>query len=222
MTVRLVVLGAGGHARSVVGVALDALNADPSEIVVLDNEARPGETILGCRVVKGVTADAIHHLGSPEVVVAVGDCDVRAAVFDRICALGFAPATLIHPSATVMRGSTVGKGTVVHAGSVIGAAAVIGRDCIVNSGAVVDHETTLGDHAHVGPGSRLAGRVTIGSRAFVGLGACVRDRGEVGERAIVGAGAVVVQPVGPGEVVAGVPARHLRMVDPPGDSRWKL
>lgn len=47
---------------------------------------------------------------------------------------------------------------------------------------------------------------SIGSGAVILGGVCI------GERALVGAGAVVTKDVGPGEIVAGVPARLLRSV----------
>jgi UDP-2-acetamido-3-amino-2,3-dideoxy-glucuronate N-acetyltransferase len=52
--------------------------------------------------------------------------------------------------------------------------------------------------------------VRIGDGATLGSGAVIMGGVTVGERAMVGAGAVVTRSVGPGETVAGVPARLLR------------
>jgi acetyltransferase-like isoleucine patch superfamily enzyme len=49
-------------------------------------------------------------------------------------------------------------------------------------------------------------------RASIGSGAVILGGVSIGENALVGAGAVVTRDVGPGEVVAGVPARLLRTV----------
>ncbi len=48
--------------------------------------------------------------------------------------------------------------------------------------------------------------------ASIGSGAVILCGITIGERAIVGAGAVVTKDVAPGEVVAGVPARRLRIL----------
>jgi acetyltransferase-like isoleucine patch superfamily enzyme len=48
--------------------------------------------------------------------------------------------------------------------------------------------------------------------ASIGSGAVIMGGVTIGERALVGAGAVVTKNVGPGEIVAGVPARLLRSV----------
>lgn len=55
------------------------------------------------------------------------------------------------------------------------------------------------------------GRTTIGADAWLGAGATVRSGVHIGHGAVVGAGAVVTRDVAPYEVVAGVPARRLRM-----------
>jgi tetrahydrodipicolinate N-succinyltransferase len=55
------------------------------------------------------------------------------------------------------------------------------------------------------------GRTTIGADAWLGAGATVRAGVHIGHGAVVGAGAVVTRDVALYVVVAGVPARRLRM-----------
>ena len=70
------------------------------------------------------------------------------------------------------------------------------------------------------------GRTSVGADVWLGAGATVRAGVTVGHGAVVGAGAVVTRDVAPYEVVAGVPARHLRtrfpveMVDRLLDLAW--
>lgn len=55
------------------------------------------------------------------------------------------------------------------------------------------------------------GRTTVGADAWIGAGATVRAGVRIGHGAVVGAGAVVTRDVADYEVVAGVPARRIRM-----------
>lgn len=55
------------------------------------------------------------------------------------------------------------------------------------------------------------GRTLVGADAWIGAAATIRAGVSIGTGAVVGAGAVVTRDVAPYEVVAGVPARHLRM-----------
>ncbi|MFN0194126.1 MAG: DapH/DapD/GlmU-related protein [Aestuariivirga sp.] len=57
---------------------------------------------------------------------------------------------------------------------------------------------------------RQAKRVAIGHDVWIGHGAIVMPGISIGHGAVVAAGAVVTRDVAPYEIVAGVPARHLR------------
>jgi acetyltransferase-like isoleucine patch superfamily enzyme len=107
----------------------------------------------------------------------------------------------------------------VLAGVVTTASVRIGAHVAVMPGVIFTHDDVVGDFATFGAGARLGGRVRVGEGAYVGSGALVREDREIGAWALVGMGAVVTEDVPPGEVWAGVPARHLRRVDVPPDVR---
>jgi sugar O-acyltransferase (sialic acid O-acetyltransferase NeuD family) len=203
--VKAVLIGGGGHARSVAEAIRAAGNLE----------------LVGVTDVAGDTGE-LPHLGSDDVlpdllgrgvtaavmgVGGVGDNRLRARLFDHARELGFALPSVVHPSAAVASDASLGDGTVVLAGAVVGAGALVGHDVIVNSGAVVEHDCVVGDHVHLATGALLGGSVRIGAGAHVGLGAAVLQGIAVGSRAIVGAGAVVVGDVPEGVTVMGVPAR---------------
>lgn len=58
---------------------------------------------------------------------------------------------------------------------------------------------------------RRAKRVVIGHDVWIGHGAVVMPGVSIGNGAVIGANAVVTRDVGPYEIVAGMPARRLRM-----------
>jgi acetyltransferase-like isoleucine patch superfamily enzyme len=51
---------------------------------------------------------------------------------------------------------------------------------------------------------------TVGSDVWIGAGAIIRKGVTIGSGAIIGAGSVVTKDVEPYEIVAGIPARHMR------------
>ncbi len=67
----------------------------------------------------------------------------------------------------------------------------------------------------------FSGPLVIGSGCWLGNGARIVGPLTIGDNAIVAAGAVVVKDVPPGAVVAGVPARIIRMRQIP-DQLWHL
>jgi acetyltransferase-like isoleucine patch superfamily enzyme len=62
--------------------------------------------------------------------------------------------------------------------------------------------------------------VVVGSNVWVGYGACVLRGVSVGDNSIVGTNSVVTKDVPANAVVAGVPARIVRMRDAPDQLKW--
>lgn len=199
------IIGAGGHAKVVIGTARAMECADP--IGVLDDDpARVGSEVLGVPVLGAIDVETVARLGVERAVLAIGNNRVRAELAARLAG-HVAWATLIHPSAVVAPTAHIGEGAVVFAGAVIQPDAVIGRHAIVNTGATIDHDCVIGDFAHIAPGVHLAGNVHIGEGAFMGIGSCAVPGVRVGNWATVGAGGVVIADVPPSVMVKGVPAR---------------
>jgi sugar O-acyltransferase (sialic acid O-acetyltransferase NeuD family) len=210
VTVRVLVLGAGGHGQVVADALLCAAarGAEVEPVGFLDDDpALEGALPLGLRV-RGPLA-ALAATPHDAVILGIGSNAVRRRIYLELAARGERFVSAIHPSATIGGGATVGSGTVVCAGAVINTGAQIGANVIINSGALVEHHNRVGDHAHIGPGARLGGDVRVGEGTLVGIGAIVLPQQQVGAWCVVGAGAVVLRTVGEGLTVAGVPARLL-------------
>jgi acetyltransferase-like isoleucine patch superfamily enzyme len=62
--------------------------------------------------------------------------------------------------------------------------------------------------------------VEVGSNVWIGYGACVLRGVRVGDNAIVGTNSVVTKDVPANAVVAGIPARIIRMRETPEQLRW--
>jgi len=62
--------------------------------------------------------------------------------------------------------------------------------------------------------------VEVGSNVWIGYGACILRGVRVGDNSIVGTNSVVTKDVPANAVVAGIPARVIRMREAPQDLRW--
>jgi acetyltransferase-like isoleucine patch superfamily enzyme len=138
------------------------------------------------------------------------------------------------------RWSWIGHGTKirVHEGSAeIGAKTVLGQECTISAfqhvsigrECIVADRVMLIDFDHGAVETerpiRLQGiykrDVRIGHNCWIGYGACVLRGVTVGDNAIVGTSTVVTKDVPDNAVVAGAPARVLRMRPEPETLRWR-
>jgi sugar O-acyltransferase (sialic acid O-acetyltransferase NeuD family) len=198
----LLILGFGGHARSVADIAL--CMGMPC-LRFYDADARIGEQF------HDFPAIAILPKVLPEgwaFLPAAGDNRARAEQLD--CFAADRLATLVSPRAYVGVAARLGAGSLVAHAAHLGPAVEVGRGAIINTGAIVDHESSIGDCSHVSVGATVAGRCRIGRRVMLGAGATVRDGRCIGDDIVIGAGAVVVSDLLEPGVYAGVPAKPLR------------
>jgi acetyltransferase-like isoleucine patch superfamily enzyme len=98
----------------------------------------------------------------------------------------------------------------------------IGRECVIADRVMmIDFDHGMVD---VERPVRLQGiykrDVRVGNNVWIGYGACLLRGVTVGDNAVIGTNAVVTRDVPANAVVAGVPARVIRMRDEPRDLRW--
>ena len=127
----------------------------------------------------------------------------------------------IEPGAVIREKVTIGENAVILMGAVLNIGAVVGRRTMIDMGAILGGRATVGDDCHIGAGAVLAGvvepasatPVVVEDRVLIGANAVVLEGVRIGAGAVVAAGAVVTEDVPPGAVVAGRPARIIKMKD---------
>ncbi len=207
---KLVIVGAGGHARvlaeivQLLGKLRLAGFTDP-------DPALKGSTILEVPILG--TDEMLPELfsqGIEKVIIGVGSIKSnghRSQLFQKVLQIGLDPVILIHPTAVISPSAAVGRGTVVMARAVVNSSTRIGENVIVNSGAIIEHDCVIGDHSHIASGACLSGGVRVGPKSFIGAGASVIQNIRIGRACLIGAGAAVIRDIPDQMVAVGVPAR---------------
>ena len=169
--VRLLVVGAGGHGRSVAEAA--ELMGSFEVVGFLDDAESEGAQVLGMRVLGPVGSMASHRHLSDQAIVAIGNNGVRQDITAQLLQNGFQIATVIHPRSCVSPSAVVGAGSAVMAGAIVGTLARLGEGVIVNCGAVVDHDAVVEDFGHLGVNACMAGRTVLGQGAWMQAGSAL-------------------------------------------------
>jgi sugar O-acyltransferase (sialic acid O-acetyltransferase NeuD family) len=212
ISARLLILGAGGHAREVCLTALRSRSAPYQPLAFLsDDESTHTTQLCGLTVVGPVLPDVIRKFKPDYIVVGVGSPDIRRRLCLRMLE-EFEFATIIDQSVQLLDQSLeIGVGSVVFAGSILSTQVKIGRHVNINLNCTVSHDTEIGDFCNLSPGVHLCGGVRLAEGVDLGVGAVVLPLVKIGKNAVIGAGAVVRQDVPENAVVAGVPAKIIRM-----------
>ena len=120
----------------------------------------------------------------------------------------------IEPGAIIREKVEIGEGAVIMMGAILNIGAVVGKRTMIDMGAVLGGRATVGDDCHIGAGAVLAGVVEPASATPVVVeDGVLIEGGRIGAGAVVAAGAVVTENVPPNAVVAGTPARIIKMKD---------
>ncbi len=168
----LLIVGAGGHGRS---VAEAVLMADHFNLVGFADDAAfaRGEAVWGLPVLGSATAFEKYADQATHAVVAIGNNVLRQKLFAQLQAAGFALASVIHPRAMVSPRAELGAGVTVMSGAIVGTEATLGQGTIVNCGAVVDHHAHVHEFGHLGVNACMAGGSILGALAWMQAGSAI-------------------------------------------------
>jgi UDP-N-acetylbacillosamine N-acetyltransferase len=205
-----IILGTGGHCRTVLSILLDVGSHNILSIMELA-ELRHGETILGIPVNAEVSSlNSFRGQSKIDVFLAIGDNTLRQEWWNKVSALNLSIPNLISPHAIVDHFAKLGTGNVICSKAFIGPECKIGNNTLINTGAVVEHEVEVGSHCHLGSSSTVAGRSRIKDNCFIGAGSTVIDNLTIASGTIIGAGATVISSINcSGGTYVGTPARLL-------------
>ena len=206
----LVIVGAGGHCRSV----LSAIHGSTKYRVhgVLDlKKAKKSEIILGVPVIGDLSLVFTDSRSFKNLYlhVAIGDNKKRMEVAQQLYQLEYLFQTIIHPSAVVCSSSVIGPGSFISGQAYVGPLVEIGSHSIVNTSSVIEHECEIGDYVHAAPNSTVCGRSRVGSLSFLGASSTVIQSTIIHEQTLVAAGSVVVRnTTSSGLKLKGIPAKQ--------------
>lgn len=201
----LILIGGGGHCKSVIEAAE---SAGYSILGVLDRPEEVGKEILSTKVI-GTDDDIPTYVDKAEFVITVGfikNPAIRIKLYNIIKEAGGKLATVIASTAHVSKYATLGEGTVVLHHALVNADAKVGCNVILNNFVNIEHDAVIGDQCHISTGAMVNGECIVGERCFIGSQSVLANCITVGDDIIVGAGSVVRKSISEKGIYAGNPA----------------
>lgn len=188
----LILIGAGGHARSCIDVIEKQNKFKIQGLIGLKSEV--GKSCLGYEVIGD--DDYLTHLAQKKACALVCLGQINSAKARRNCflklkELNFDLPNIISPYAYISNHAQVGKGTIIMHGAIVNAGAIIGENCIINSRVLIEHDATVGDNCHISTGSIVNGGAIVGDGCFIGSGSTVREGVKIPNNSLVSIGSVI-------------------------------
>lgn len=171
---KIILIGGGGHCKSVIDVIEQEGRFEIAGIV--EKYKGESQSVLGYPLIG--TDDELGKLRQlyDYAIVTVGQIrsnSVRVKLFTKLEALGFILPTIISPLAYVSKHASIDKGSVVLHHAVLNVGVKVGKNCIINSKALIEHDAQVHNHSHIATGAILNGDVVVKANSFVGSGAVV-------------------------------------------------
>lgn len=186
----LVLVGGGGHCKSVIDVAE---SVGYQIIGILDTSENVGKEVLGYRIT-GTDEDIPLYVNQAEFVVTVGHIKtsaLRIALHQKITGAGGRLAILVALTAYVSRYAKIGEGTVIMHKAMVNADAKIGQGCIINTFSNIEHDAVVEDFCHISTGAIVNGNCFVGEGTFLGSQAVMVNGVSIIGGCIIAAGAMV-------------------------------
>lgn len=202
----LILIGGGGHCKSVIEVA----ESTGYEIKgILDMPDEVGKDVLPGHKVIGTDDEIPQYVEECDFIITVGfikNPALRIKLYNKVKAAGGRLATIIASTAHVSKYAELGEGTVIMHQAFVNAGAKIGDNCIINTFVNIEHDAEVGNQCHISTGTMVNGECKIGENCFIGSQSVCANCIEIASDIIVGAGSVVRKSIRVKGIYAGNPA----------------
>ncbi|MDD5156448.1 NeuD/PglB/VioB family sugar acetyltransferase [Sulfurimonas sp.] len=176
MNEKIILIGGGGHCRSVIDVIEQTNKYDI--IGIVDIKENIGIKVFDYEII-GCDDDLETIFQTcKNAIITVGQIktnDLRVKIYNKLKGIGFCLPIIISPLAYVSKHSQIAEGTIIMHHALINANAKIGKNCIINTKALIEHDASIGDNCHISTASVINGGVEVKENTFVGSNATSKE-----------------------------------------------
>ena len=198
----IILIGAGGHARSCIDVI--ELSGKFKVAGLIEKDETSTQENLGHLVIG--TDDDLPVLRQKYryALITVGQIKstvTRIKLYKLLQEMDYTLPVIISPRGYVSNHAHIAEGTIVMHNAIVNANARVGKNCIINNKTLIEHDSVIGDHCHIATGAIVNGEVTVGNESFIGSSAVIKQSVSIGNNCVIGAGVFVKTDIEPDQVI---------------------
>jgi len=191
---KMILIGAGGHAKS----CIDVIESTKKFKIIglIDNNLKKNTKVFNYKVI-GKENDLEKLFKKRKVkyahiaIGAINNLMLRNNIFKKIKHIGFQFPVIISKKAYISKRSKISEGTIVMHMTIINTNVKIGKNCIINSGSIIEHDSIIGNNCHISTSSVINGDVRIGDGTFVGSNATIKQGVDIKVNSFIKMGSLV-------------------------------
>jgi len=176
MMEKILLIGGGGHCKSVIDVIEQENKFTISGII--DKKELLGTKVLNYDVIG--SDDDLYRLFNDYkyAFITIGQLEsnlARIKLFNKLKEIGFILPIIKSPLSYVSQHSIIDEGTIIMHHAVVNADVKIGKNCIINTKALIEHDSIIENNCHISTASVLNGGVRIEENTFFGSNATSKE-----------------------------------------------
>lgn len=216
MTKKIVILGTGGNCIDILD-AINEINSVGSEKIyecvgfLDDNTDNHGRKFYDVEVISNL--ESASEFSGCYFVNGIGSHSnfwKKEQIIEKIKVPVERFETIIHPTASVSKMSSLGYGTVILQNVTVASNVSIGNHVIILPNSIISHDDVIEDYTCITGGVCISGGVSVGKSSYLGTNSTIIGNIKIGVNCLVGMGSTVLKDVEDNSVVVGNPARFLR------------
>ena len=206
----LIILGAGGMGRQVSLFAKGCAGYQKEYVIKGFLDDNPN-AMKGFEEFPPLLGSVDNYEIQPNDVFfnSIGDIQAKKRCINKILDRGGEFITLIHPTASVSEGTTIGRGCMISARAGIGTEGSVGDFCLIQDNAIIGHDVHVGNFCRIDCNVVLIAGVSLDDDVCIHTSSVINHNVRIGEGATVGALSFVIRNVKPGTTVQGNPAKRI-------------
>ena len=185
----IILIGAGGHAKSCLEVIRENKNFKvvgyisslQSKIKIIKYLGQDKNLLKIRKKYKNV------HLA----IGFIKDYKHRLRLINKINKLKFHFPKIISKNSLVSKNAKIGNGTIIMNFCIVNYDAQIGSNSIINNKALIEHDVTIGSNCHISTSATINGNCEIGDNTFIGSGTIVNNGIKIGNNCLIGSGLTI-------------------------------